>query len=115
MAGRPSQTNFVLRNRPYYDTCFAPLLKSSLLMICGLASTSLSVLPGSDATPPLCCSRGVRVRNSLLVCATQTWHTYSIRLAAHIWGEFRHWFEISMFLNSFFTFVVWCFLTGPYL
>jgi len=47
----------------------------------------LGVLPSLTV---VCRSRNVRVSEKVLIQVTQTWHTRSIRLAAHLWADFKH-------------------------
>ena len=46
----------------------------------------LGVLPSLAG---VCRSRNLRVSEKVLVRVAQAWHTHSIRLAAHIWAEFK--------------------------
>ena len=55
----------------------------------------LGVLPSLAV---VCRSRNVCVSERILLRVAQTWHTYSIRLAAHIWAEFKRHLRSRSFL-----------------
>ena len=49
----------------------------------------------------VCRSCNLRVSEKVLVRVAQTWHTHSIRLAAHIWAEFKRHLRSQSFHSPF--------------